>query len=183
MKTSIKWIIYGVSLGLMGGTCFARGSSTAQEQNGSAKESAGKMQGYARTGFYDAKSLIGTEIMNDQKQELGDLKDVVFNPHNGETFVAIGVSHDRCALIPWRALQISKTAAGKAEVTLNTTKQALDSGPTVKSNDWQELNQRSFAQSIYQHYNLQPPTFMGGVGHAALGSQSTGFGTSNKSKS
>lgn len=141
------------------------------------------MQRYARTGFCDAKSLIGTEIMNDQKQELGDLKDVVFNPQIGETFVAISVSHDRCALVPWQALQISKTAAGKEEVTLNTSKQALDSGPTVKGNDWQELNQRSFAQSIYQHYNLQPPSSMGGVSHSALGSHSTGFGKSSNSKS
>lgn len=182
MKTSIKWAIYGVSVGLVAGTCLAYGSSTTQEKTGSTKE-VNKMQNYARSGFYDAKSLIGAEIMNDQKQDLGDLKDVVFNPQNRETFVAIGVSHDRCALVPWKALQIRKTAAGKEEITLNSTEQSLESAPSVKGNDWQELNNRSFAQSIYQHYNLQAPASVGGVGHTALGNQSTGSAKSSNSKS
>jgi len=176
MKTSMKWVIYGVSFGLLTGTGLAAGSSNSKEQTGTAKEPAGKVQSnYIRSaGFFDAKSLIGTEIMNDQKQELGDLKDVVFNPQNGETFAAIGVGHDRCALVPWQALKTSQSTSGKEEITLNTTKQALDSGPTVKANDWQELNKRSFAQSIYEHYKLQPPATAGGVSHSALGSHSMG---------
>jgi sporulation protein YlmC with PRC-barrel domain len=183
MKTSMNWIIYGVSLSLFTGTCLAYGSSNTKEPTSSANASASATQ-HGYMGFFDAKSLIGTEIMNDQKQELGGLKDVVFNPQNGETFAAIGIAHDRCALVPWQALKIDKNPFGKEEITLNTTKQALDSGPAVKSNDWQELNQRSFAQSIYQHYNLQAPTPVGGVSHGALGSHSsTSSGKSNNSKS
>src|SRR5690349_11576281 len=186
MKTSIKCIVYGVSLGMLSGACLAKGSANTQEQTRSAKEPpASKMEaGYARTaGFFDAKSMMGSEIKNDQKQELGYLKDVVFNPQNGQTFAAISVGHDRCALVPWQALKISKNTIGKEEITLNTTKQAMDSGPSVKSDDWQELTKPSFAQSIYQYYNLQPPAPTSGVHHSTLESHSSGSSKSNNSKS
>ena len=156
MKTLTKWVVYGVGFGLLTGTCLAADSSYS-------KEPEGKMQSSRSAGFFDAKSLLGTEIMNNQKQELGDLKDVVFNPQNGETFAAIGVGHDQCALVPWQALKISKSTSGKEEITLNSSKQALASGPTVKADDWRELNNRSFDQSIYQHYGLNRPTTFGGV--------------------
>lgn len=178
MKTSSKWLVYGASLVLLTGTCLAQSSTNPKEHIGAA--TAGKMQ-YSthKAGFFDAKSLIGTDIKNEQNQNLGDLKDVVFNPQSNETFATLDVGNDRCALVPWQALKITKTTAGKEEITLNTTKQALDSGPSVKNNDWQELNKRSFAQSIYQHYNLPVPASMGGVPASALGSHSTGSAKSS----
>jgi len=182
MKTSTKWIVYGVSFGLLGGTCLAKGTSNSKESNPTEKA---KMQsGYQRsTGFFNAKTLIGTDIKNNQNTDLGHLKDVIFNPKNGQTFAAIEVAHDRYALVPWQALMIGKSTSGKEEITLNTSKQALDAGPTVKGNDWQELNNHSFVQSVYQHYNLQSSSAMGGVNRSALGSHSTGSAKSNNSKS
>ena len=183
MKTPRKWIFYAASLALLTGTCLAQSSTNPKEQH-SGSATTGKMQSSThKAAFFDAKSLIGTDIKNGQNQDLGDLKDVVFNPQSNETFATIDVGNDRCALVPWQALKITKNIAGKEEITLNTTKQALDSGPTVKNNDWQELTKRSFAQSIYQHYNLPVPASMGGVSASALGSHSTGTAKSSQSKS
>lgn len=129
--------------------------------------------------FFNAKKFMGTSVKDSQGQSLGDIRDVVFNP-SGEVFAAFDVSNNRYALVPWQALSITSTGSrGKYQVTLNTSKQALESGPTVPRNQLQQLSDQSFTQSIYAHYNLQAPTPMGGASGKTLGGSSSGVGTSS----
>jgi len=111
--------------------------------------------------FFQAKNILGEKIKNTQDQSLGTIKDLVFNPQ-GQIFGAIDVSGGRYALVPWQALTVTSTGKGKVEISMNTTKDALQSGPTVARDQWDELNNPTFVQSIYSHYNVQPPTGVGG---------------------
>jgi hypothetical protein len=63
----------------------------------------------------------------------------------------------------------TKLLSRKADVTLNTTKEELESGPTIQNEEWDKLDARSFTQSIYSHYKLQAPASVGGVGATSLG--------------
>lgn len=171
MKKSVKCLVYGAALMLLAGTSFA--GTTGKEETGSLS----KMQRSAQ--FCDAQSVIGKDVYNNQQQNLGDIKDIVFNAQKGETFAAIGVGHDEDALVPWQALKMTKSSTGKRELTLNTTKQALEAGPTVKDNQWHELNQRSFTENIYKRYNLEAPSGVGGVSPIAMGGS---YSSSGKSK-
>ena len=84
---------------------------------------------------------------------MGSIKDIVFNPQTGETFAALDVGNSRYALVPWQALTVTpKGTKGKGQVTLNATKDSLQSGPTIPQDQWDELNNRTFVQ-------LQPCVF------------------------
>lgn len=132
--------------------------------------------------FCHAKDLIGADVKDAQGQKLGDIHDILFNPKTGEAFAAIGLGGDKYAMVPSRALLIAPAGAASvhAEVTLNTTKEAFQSGPSLAENQWQNLDNPGFTEGIYIHYHLQGPAAMGGANAPA--GISTGVGASSTNK-
>src|SRR6516225_9866021 len=126
-------------------------ASGNQSYNSSAT-SAGQI-GSQTQEFFNSKQFVGTDVKDSQGKSLGDIKDIVFNPSSGEIFAAFNASNYRYVLVPWQALSISSISRDKHQVTLNTTKQELENGPTVPRNQLQQLNNPTFTQSIYAHYN------------------------------
>jgi hypothetical protein len=189
MKPQLKSIIYGTSLAILAGSALAQTSSDSSRSSGvgsgysssSSSASDQSVQG-SQQQFFQAKNFLNEKVRNAQDDNLGTIKDIVFNPHTGETFAALDVGNNRYALIPWQALTVTaKGSHGKEQVALNTTKQALQTSPTVPQDQWQELNNRTFVQSIYSHYNVQPPTGMGGTSGTGTGGTSTGAAGSSGS--
>src|ERR1043166_142098 len=142
MKEYLKWISCAASLALFAGTTLAQTSSdtpgtskrSSSQQTGSTVSSS-QQGGQAQ--FYQAKNLIGAKVKNAQDQSLGSIKDIVFNPQNGEIFVALDAGKDRYAMVPWLALTITPTGArGKEQVSLKTPKEALQSAPTAAQDHW-----------------------------------------------
>jgi hypothetical protein len=187
MKAQIKSMIYGTGLAILAGSALAQTSSDPSHTPGagtSYQSSSGSSSDLSAQGsqqqFFQAKNFLNEKVRNTQDESLGTIKDIVFNPHTGETFAALDVGNNRYALVPWQALTVTtKGSHGKEQVALNTTKQALQNSPTVPQDQWQELNNRTFVQSIYTHYNVQPPTGMGGT--SGTGTGGTGTGTSGSS--
>lgn len=191
MKAQLKSIIYGTGLAILAGSAFAQTSSdssrssTAGTSYPSTSGSSSELSAQgSQQQFFQAKNFLNEKVRNTQDDNLGTIKDIVFNPHTGETFAAIDVGNNRYALVPWQALTVTaKGSRGKEQVALNTTKQALQSSPTVPQDQWQELNNRSFVQSIYSHYNVQAPTGMGGTSGTGTGGTSSGTSGSSGSSS
>jgi hypothetical protein len=174
MNTPLKWIIGCMATCALAATTLAQGtynsSSTPPNPSGSSIQSAGQS-----SQFYHSRMLLGREAKDSTGQNVGSIHDIVFNPQNGEVFAAIGVNSGKYTLVPWQALTVNPTnARGKEQVTVNTTKQELESAPAVSGTEWQQLNNSAFTLSIYSHYNLQPPSAMGGTGTGAMGGSSTG---------
>ncbi len=177
MKSQLKWILFCT------GACMIAGAVSAQEYGHSStpgtttsSEQRSHMQSTGTTDqYFHAKDLVGEEAKDGQGNRLGKIEDIIFNPQKNETFAAIGVSGGRWALVPWQALTVSSTGTrGKEQVTLNTTKDALQSGPTITKNEWQSLNDPSFTQKVYSHYNVQAPAAMGGTSEGTSSSTSSG---------
>jgi len=128
--------------------------------------------------FCSSKDLVGANVKDSQGNKLGDIPEILINPKTGETFATIGVEGGRHALLPVQALNVTRSGGAfrNAEVTLNATKESLQSGPTVARNEWQQLDSPTFVQSIYRHYNVQQPSAMGGSGpdSGSMSGQSTG---------
>ena len=84
--------------------------------------------------------------------------------------------------MPLQALNVSagRGLFHKTEATLNKTKSDLESGPLITNNQWQNLDDASFTQRIYSHYNIQPPSAVGGTG---AGTSTSGASTSSSTKS
>ena len=156
-----------------------------QNWNQSSSQRYGMSQQSGR--FCDSKSLLGQEVTTSQGQEIGTIKDIVFNPQNGEVFAVIGIGSGQNALVPAQTLNVSGSR-GNMQVTANTTKENLQSGPTVQNNQWlQALNTPGFTRRIYSHFNTQS-SGMGGSSSSSLsggssGSNSTGSSSQGQSGS
>jgi hypothetical protein len=175
MKKQLTTMVSTASLALLAGPAFAQSASdrTTTPGSSSAYQSSGTQSGtQSQQQFFQAKNLLGEKVKNSQDQSLGTLKDIVFHPQNGQFFAAIDIGGSRYALVPWQALNVSSTGKNKYEITMNSTKESLQSGPTVMRDQWDELNNPTFVQGIYSHYNVQPPAMGGSLGAGTSGSTS-----------
>lgn len=182
MKKLSKTIICSTSMALLIGTAFAQSAldrSTSSGKSSSYQSSSTQPGSQSQSQFFQAKNFIGEKVKGSNDQSLGTLKDIIFNPQNGQFFAAIDVGSSRYALVPWQALNITTTGKNKEEIALNSTKESLQSGPTVMRDQWDELNNPTFVQSIYSHYNVQPPSGVGG----SLGTGTSGSTSGSSSSS
>lgn len=185
-KSAIELVLCcGMCLVAAGAFAQANATSTSSSSDMNTSQSANQdNEANTNTGkILSAKGLVGANVKNSQGQGLGEIDEVLINPANNETFAAIGVEHDRYAIVPLQALKItpSKGLFRNASATLDTTKDALQSGPTVAENEWQKLEDPNFCQTVFSHYHVQPRSAMGGVGNASMGGMSEGASGVNTS--
>ena len=165
-KTSLKWLLCCTSACLLAGTAFGQADYKAVPKTSSdANQTSTSQKSTQSTQFCRSKDLVGAAVKDAQGQKLGDIKEVFINPKNGQNFAAIGIGHGREALVPLQALNVmpARGLFKNAEVTLNKTKADLESSPSVTNDEWQKLDDPTFTQSIYSHYNIQAPSAMGGA--------------------
>ena len=159
----------------------ARAAASGSEKN-SATEQAGQRSNTKE--FFHANQIIGTEAKDAQGQSLGKVHDVVFSAQKGEVFAAVDIGHDRYALVPWQEVKVTANGStsgwswwghNKEQVTINTTKQALQSAPSISGQQTQRLNDPAFVQSVFSYFHTQSPNAsMGGAGESSLGNTSGG---------
>jgi len=186
MKSRLTWI-------LCCSACVLGATSFAQESDGSLHPQAGRYdtnQPSATTTtdrdetrskeFCRSKDLVGANVKDSQGQKLGEIDELLVSPKTGESIATIGVGSGRYALVPVRAFNVGAPhgVLRNADVTLNTTKDALQAGPTVSKSEWQNLDNPSFTRRIYSHYHVQAPSGMGGAG--SFGGSSSGSGSSEQ---
>jgi hypothetical protein len=183
MKAPMKWIICCTSVCMLAGVLSAQNypapvnpskSDTVQSES-----DAGESKQFCRT-----KDLVGASVKDSQGQKVGDIGEIAINPKSGQTFAAIDIGRGRNALIPLQALNVTPARGllRNAEVTLNKSKQEVESGPSVTEKEWQKLDSASFTRSIYSHYNLQAPSGMGGTSEDAMGGTEAGTDASSSGK-
>ncbi len=185
MKSIFKPVLcWGVCL--VTGTTLAQapdysGTSRSSDTTGATTRETGQSQKFCRV-----RDLDGARVNDAQGNKIGDVKDILINPQQGETFAAIDVSGGRYAVVPIQALTVSKPGGmvRHAQVTLNATKEELQSGPTLAKNEWQNLDDPSFTQKVYSHYKLQPPSgAMGGTSATGMSGAATGLGSGQTTNS
>lgn len=185
MKSILKPVLcWGVCV--LAGTTLAQapeesGTKRSSETTAATAREAGQSQKFCRL-----RDLDGARVNDAQGNKIGDIKDILMNPQQGEAFASIDVSGGRYAVVPIQALTVTKPGGmiRNAQVTLNTTKEMLESGPTLAKNEWQNLDDPSFTQKVYSHYKLQPPSgAMGGTTSTGMGGAATGVGSSQTTNS
>ncbi len=184
----LTWIVC-CSVCALGATAFAQlydGSTSprAGHPDTNQPSAAGHRDEAMSTQFSRSKDLVGANVKDTQGNKIGDIYELFINPRNGVTLAAIDIGNSRYALVPVQALNVNQGRAGvfhNAEVTLNTTKDALQSGPTLSKNEWRNLDDPSFTEKIYSHYHVQSPSGMGGA--SSSGGSSSGSSSSGSSSS
>jgi len=159
MKMKTKWAVSCASL-LAASTCMAQlgyGNPAANEPQGSSHN----FKDQDTHMFFHAKDIVGLNVKDSSGEKVGKIRDVIVNPKDGETFAAINIGEDRCALVPAQELNVTPGTGWfeRYQVTVNTTKSEIQSGPSVKENDWHALDDPTFTQDIYKRYNLHVPAW------------------------
>ena len=110
-----------------------------------------------KSGVLKASHLIGMKVQGTDGKKLGDIKDLVVDPADGDIdyavldfggFLGIG---DKYFAVPWEAIQW--TPDGKYAV-LDVTKRDLKQAPGFDKNHWPDLTSRDQAVVIYEFYGV-----------------------------
>ena len=102
-----------------------------------------------------ATSLIGDNITNPQKENLGDLKDLMIDTASGKISYAV-VSYggilgmgDKLFAVPWSALTVDHE---NKCLVLNVSKDRLKEAPGFDKGNWPNFADQSFASSLKTYY-------------------------------
>jgi len=113
-----------------------------------------------KSGVLKASDVIGMKVEGTDGKKLGDIKDLVIDPMDGDIDYAVldyggflGVG-DKYFAVPWEALQLSED--GK-KVILDVTKKDLKQAPGFDKKHWPDLSSRQEAVVIYEFYDIPVP--------------------------
>ncbi|WP_447987450.1 PRC-barrel domain-containing protein [Nitrospira sp. Nam74] len=110
-----------------------------------------------KSGVLKGSDLIGMKVEGADGKKLGDIKDLVVDPTDGDIDYAVldyggflGVG-DKYFAVPWEALQFSPD--GK-KVILDVTKKDLKQAPGFDKKHWPDLSSQDQAIVIYEFYGV-----------------------------
>ena len=116
-----------------------------------------------KSGLLKASNLIGKRVQSTEGKKLGDVKDLVIDPVEGDIqyvvldfggFLGLG---DKYFAVPWEALQLTED---QKAVVLDVSKKDLKQAPGFDKNNWPDLGSRDTAIVIYEFYEVPLPDEM-----------------------
>ena len=177
MKKQAYWLTLCVGVSLLTGSALAQSQSVPYLPTGR-----DRVVGDANTNaksqsrqLFKTGDLIGADVKDSQGEKVGDITELYLNPQTGGALAVIDIEGSRDAVMPLQGLTVRSPSSGlvNAEVTLKKTGADLKSGPTIGNNEWSRLDDASFTRQIYSHYDVQPPSAMGGSDTLEESSSST----------
>ena len=106
-----------------------------------------------------AGSLTGTDICNDQDENLGDLKEIMLDAETGRIaygvvsfggFLGIG---DKYFAVPWSAFHVD---TDNKCLRLSIDKEAFDQGTGFDKDNWPNMADRQWGQRVHDQYQQTP---------------------------
>lgn len=102
-----------------------------------------------------ARTLIGDSVVNAAEEDLGDIKEIMLDMHTGQVayvvlafggFLGMG---EKLFAVPWQALHLDTV---NKRMVLNVEKERLKQAPGFNQDDWPDLNDIAWANSIHSFY-------------------------------
>jgi hyperosmotically inducible protein len=106
-----------------------------------------------------ASKLMGTPVNNLQNEKLGKVENLLVDLPSGRVVAMIVSSGgflgmgDELSAVPPTALRFS---ADRDTLQLDASKETLSSAPHFKANQWPDLAQPTYADSVYRAYKVEP---------------------------
>jgi len=111
-----------------------------------------------KSGVLKASDVIGMKVQNTEGKSLGNIKDLVIDPENGDLQYAVldfggfaGVG-DKYFAVPWEALQFNPA---DKKIALDVSKKDLKEAPGFDKNNWPDLSEQAVV--IYEFYGVPLP--------------------------
>ena len=107
-----------------------------------------------------ASKLIGESVINQQNEDLGNIRELVIDAQSGRVAYAVlsfggflGMGTKLFAM-PWGAFEFS---VDRDKLVLNVDKEKLKSAPGFeKDAKWPDFADRAWGQSVYNYYGYSP---------------------------
>ncbi len=111
------------------------------------------------TGVFSATTLIGNSVKNSQGEDLGNLKEIMFDA--GSSKIAYGVVDfggflgmgNKLFAVPWSALDID---TDNHAMTFDIAKDKLENAEGFDQDNWPDFANREWAQKTYSYYGQEP---------------------------
>ena len=106
-----------------------------------------------------ASSMIGTDVINPKGDNLGDIKEVVIDPHSGKTayvvvsfggFLGMG---EKLFAIPFSAFEYD---VNKSKYVLDVSKERLTAAPGFDADHWPTMSEEKWNRDVYKYYDRSP---------------------------
>lgn len=108
-----------------------------------------------------ADTLIGEDVYNHKDEDLGDIKEIMLDMNNGKIAYAVlsfggflGMG-DKLFAVPWSALKLDTE---NKRFILNVDKERLDSAPGFDKDNWPDMADPSWQNTINSYYGTKSYT-------------------------
>ena len=105
------------------------------------------------------KTVIGSNVVNKQNEDLGKIEDLVLDTGTGRIAYAVlsfggflGMG-DKYFAIPWNAFHFNLS---ENRAVLNVEKKLLENAPGFNKDNWPNMADSVWGTSIYKHYGYTP---------------------------
>jgi len=106
-----------------------------------------------------AASLKGDSVVNPSGENLGKLEEIMLDTDSGRIGYAVlsfggflGMG-DKLFAIPWDQFNVD---TAKERLVLNIPKDQLENAPGFDKNNWPNMADRTWGESIHSHYSSRP---------------------------
>ena len=102
-----------------------------------------------------ANTLIGNDVYNQKEEDLGNIKEIMLDTHTGNVCYAVLSSGgflgmgEKLFAVPWSALTLDTE---NKRFTLNVEADRLKNAPGFDKDQWPNMADASWAQSIHSYY-------------------------------
>ena len=105
-----------------------------------------------------ASEIKGSTVKNRQREEIGDIDEVLIEPDSGRVRFAIlsvggflGLGSTRVA-VPWSAFEISREG-GRITYMLDATRERLEKAPRMDGKNYERLYAQETAEPIFVYWD------------------------------
>lgn len=103
-----------------------------------------------------ADTLNGNDVYNTAEEDLGDIKEIMLDVASGKVAYAVlsfggvfGVG-EKLFAVPWKALKLDTI---NKRFILDVSKERLENAPGFDKDDWPDMTDRSWVDSIHNFYD------------------------------
>lgn len=106
-----------------------------------------------------SSSIVGTNVQNSAREDLGEIKDLMIDLSGGRIAYAVlsfggflGMG-DKLFAIPWEAFQVVQE---EEVLILNVAKEKLEQAPGFDKDNWPDMADVTWGKSIHSYYGYDP---------------------------
>jgi sporulation protein YlmC with PRC-barrel domain len=106
-----------------------------------------------------AATLVGNDVYNLKSEDLGEIKEIMLDMRSGRVGYAVlsfggflGMG-EKLFAVPWEALKLDTV---NKRFVLNVEKDRLASAPGFDADNWPDMADRTWIESIHSYYGTKP---------------------------